>query len=105
MSLLSLAIGCGLAVLILTKIISNVTSKRRWRAEAAQQGCEPAPTIRNMGFLGLKLMLGFLKASHEERGPQHFVKRMNELGTSENVHTVRIKGDFYLVLRDKSFAF
>ena len=105
MSLLSFAIGCGLAVFILTRIISNVITKRRWRAEAARQGCKPAPTIRNTGFLGLKLILGHLKTTREERGPLQFVKLMNKLGTGGNVHTVRVKGDSSSVMGDESFEF
>lgn len=102
MTLLSLGIGCGLAVLILTRIISTVTAKRRCRAEAARQGCMPAPTIPNRGFLGLTRILEYLKATREERGPQVFVDAMNELGTSGNVHTARlgVLGSEILVTRD-----
>lgn len=94
MTLLSLGIGCGIAVLILTRIISTVTAKRRCQAEAARLGCKPAPALPNMGFLGLTVVLSYLKATREERGPQRFVEALNELGTSGKVHTARVEGEF-----------
>lgn len=105
MTLLSLGIGCGLAILILTRIISIVTAKRRCRAEAARQGCMPAPTIPNQGFLGLTRMLEYLKATREERGPQVFLEAMNELGTNGSVHTARLGGDSESVMYGESLEF
>ena len=92
MTLLSLGIGCGIAVLILTRIISTVIAKRRCQEEAARLGCQPAPAIPNIGFLGLTRILDHLKAIREERGLQQFVEAMNELGTSGTVHTARVEG-------------
>lgn len=102
MTLLSLGIGCGIAVLILTRIISTVTAKRRCQAEAARLGCKPAPALPNMGFLGLTVVLSYLKATREERGPQRFVEALNELGTSGKVHTARVEvlGSEVLMTRD-----
>lgn len=94
MTLMSLGIGCGLAVLILTRIISSVIAKRRRHAEAARLGCKPAPALPNRGFLGLRRVLDHLKATREERGPQQFVEAFNELGTSGKVHTARVEGEF-----------
>ena len=93
MTLLSLGIGCCLAFLILTRIISVLTVKRRCQAEARRQGCEPAPVIPKKGFLGLTQMLDYLKATREERGPPHFVDTMDGMGNSGTVHTARVEGD------------
>ena len=93
MTLLSLGIGLGLAVFILTKIISSVITWRRCQAEAARQGCEPAPAISDVWSVGLALILGHLKAGYEERGPPYMVKTMNKLGPSGEVHTARVKGE------------
>lgn len=93
MTFLSLGIGCSLAAFILTRIISIVIAKRRCQAEAARQGCKPAPAIPNLGFLGLTRILDYLKATREERGPPQFVDAMNELGTSGEVHTARVQGE------------
>ncbi|CAD6592649.1 MAG: hypothetical protein ASARMPREDX12_006293 [Alectoria sarmentosa] len=102
MTFLSLGIGCSLAVFILTKVISIVIAKRRCQAEAARQGCKPAPAIPNLGFLGLTRILDYLKATREERGPPQFVDAMNELGTNGEVHTARVQvlGSEVLVTRD-----
>ena len=93
MTLLSLGIGCCLAFLILTRIISTSTVKRRCQAEATRQGCEPAPVVPKKGFLGLTQMLDYLKATREERGPPHFVDTMDGMGKSGTVHTARVEGD------------
>lgn len=98
MALISLGIGCGLAVLILTRIISTLTSQSRCRAEAARQGCKPAPAIPNRDFLGLTRILDYLKATREERGPPLLVDAMNELGTSGEVHTARVQGESFSVM-------
>lgn len=105
MTLLSLGIGCGLAVFILTRIISSVIAKRRCQAEAARLGCKPAPALRNMGFLGLTRILDYLKATREERGPPQFVEVMNELGTSGKVHTARVEGDSHSVIDEEGLEF
>ena len=97
MALLSLGIGCCLAFLILTRIISTLTVKRRCQAEATRQGCEPAPVIPKKGFLGLTQMLDYLKATSEERGPPHFVDTIDGIGKSGTVHTARIEGDSCLI--------
>ena len=94
MTLLSLGIGGCLAFLILTRIVSTLTVKRRCQAEATRQGCEPAPLIPRKGFLGLTRMLDYLKATREERGPPHFVDTMNGMGKSGTVHTARVEGNF-----------
>ena len=99
MTLLSLSIGCVLVVLSSYKIISSLITRRRCQAEAARQGCEPAPALRNMGFLGLTRIRSYLKAMREERGPQEFVQAMNELGTSGNIHTARVQGISHFVIR------
>ena len=99
MTLLSLGIGCGLAVLVLTRFISTVIIRRRWQAEAARQGCEPPPTIP-MGFMGLVRILGYLKASREQRGPPQFVKAFDELSNDGNVHTARAKGEHHPVAHE-----
>ena len=101
MTLLSLGIGCGLAVLVLTKIISSVIIRRRWQAEAARQGCEPPPTIC-MGFMGLVRILGYLRAAREEQGPPQVVKALDELGINGNVHTARAKGEYHSVVHKGS---
>ena len=105
MTLLSLSIGCGLAVLILSKIISSVITRRRCQAEAARRGCEPAPALRNMGFMGLTLTFDYLKAMREERGPPMFVEAMNELGTNGNIHTARVEGESHSVAERRIFDF
>ena len=105
MPLLSLGFGCGLAVLISYKIISSVIIRRRCQAEAARQGCESAPALRNMGFLGLTQIMTYLKAMREERVPQVFVEAMNELGTSENIHTARVQGISHFVVRQGTLRF
>ena len=92
MTLLSLGVGCGLAVLVLTKIVSSVIVRRRWQAEAARQGCEPAPTVP-MGFMGLVRIIGYLRAAREEQGPPQIVKALDELSINGNVHTARAKGE------------
>ena len=94
MILLSLSIGCAFSLLVLvcSKIISGLIAKRRCQTEAVRLGCEPAPAVPTMGFLGLTRLLDHLKASREERGSQQFVEVMNELGQSGTVHTCRVKG-------------
>ena len=99
MTLLSLGIGCGLAVLVLTKIISYVIIRRRWQAEAARQGCEPPPTIP-MGFMGLARILCYLRAAREERGPPQVVKAFDDVSINGNVHTARAKGEHHSVVHD-----
>ena len=102
MTLLSLGIGCGLAVLVLTKIISSVIIRRRWQVEAARQGCEPAPAL-SMGFLGLARILQFLRATREERGPPQVVKAFDELSNNGIVHTARATGEHHPVVHARSF--
>ncbi len=91
MALLSLGIGFGLLVLTLSWTFSNLTAKRRCQAEAARQGCMPAPAVPHKGFWGLTRLLEVLKATQEERGPQQIVEIMNELGTKKEVHTARLE--------------
>ena len=98
MTLLSLGIGCGLAVLVFTKIISSLIIRRRWQSEAARQGCEPAPTIY-MGLLGLGRILRFLRAASEERAPPQVLKAFDELGIDGDVHTAQAKGERHSVVR------
>ena len=93
MTLLPLCIGCGLAALILTRIISSVTERRRCQAEAVRLGCKPAPVIPKKGLFGLTRFLDYLKAMRDERSPQQFVMAMNELGTTGEVHTARLEGN------------
>ena len=93
MILLSLGIGCGLVVFILNRIIATLTARRRFQAEAARQGCMPAPAVPRKGFLGMIRLLDLLKATREERGPQQLVEAMNELGASGEFHTCRIEGE------------
>lgn len=102
MTLLPLCIGCGLAALILTRIISSVTERRRCQAEAVRLGCKPAPVIPKKGLFGLTRFLDYLKAMRDERSPQQFVMAMNELGTTGEVHTARLEvlGSEVLVTRD-----
>ena len=97
MILLSLGIGCGLVFFILNRIIATLTARRRCQAEAARQGCMPAPAVPSKGFLGLIGLLDVLKATREERGPQQFVEAMDELGASGEVHTSRIEGESHSV--------
>lgn len=103
MTLPSLGIGFGLAVFVLTKIISSVITRRRCQAEAARLGCEPAPNINNGWFMGLPLILGHLKAAREERGPPYAVEHMNKLGTSREVHTALAKGELRSMARVEGF--
>lgn len=98
MALLSLCIGCGLVILILTKTVASLAGRRRYHVEAARQGCEAAPLVPKKGFLGLIRVRDNLKAIQEERGPQLYVEALNEMGTSENIHTARLEGDSQLVL-------
>ena len=98
MTLLSLGIGCGLAVLVLIKITSSVIIRRRWQAKAAGQGCKPPPTIC-MGFIGL---VRILRAAREERGPPQIVKVLDEVGINGNVHTARAKGEHHSVVHEGS---
>ena len=100
MTLLSLGIGCGLAILVLTKVISTVIIRRRWQVEAARQGCEPAPTI-SMGFMGLVRILGYLRASREQQGPPQFVKAFDELSIDGNLHTARAQGEHHSVVHQR----
>ena len=90
-----LGIGCGLAILVLTKTISVGLAKRRCLAEAARLGCEPAPAMPNGGFLGLARILDYLKAMRDQRGPQKFVDSMNEMGICGKVHTARVEGGYH----------
>ena len=105
MTLLSLGIGFGLAVFVLTKIISSVITRRRCQAEAARQGCEPAPAMNNGWFMGLSLILGHLKAAREERGPPYAVEHMNKLGTSGEFHTAHAEGEVHPMARVGGFRF
>ena len=97
MILLPLGIGCGLVVFILNGIIATLTSRRRCQAVAARQGCMPAPAVPRKGFLGLIRLLDLLKATREERGPQHMVEAMDELGASREFHTCRIECESHSV--------
>lgn len=73
--------------------------------EAARQGCQAAPAIRNRGFLGLTLALDYLKAIREERAPQQFVKWLDELDTSGKVHTARFEGDSPSAIEEEGLGF
>lgn len=97
MALLSLGIACCLAVLLVTKTIATLIAKRRYQAKAARQGCEPAPLVPKKGLLGLIRVRDNLKAIREERGPQLYVEALNEIGTSEDIHTAQLEGDSQLV--------
>lgn len=92
MALLSLGIGCCFVFLILTKTIGTLAARRRYHAEAARQGCGPAPLVPKKGFLGLARVRDNLKAIREERGPQLYVEALNEMGTGENIHTAQFEG-------------
>ncbi len=96
MTLLLVSIGCCLGVFTLTRIISTIISKRRCQAEAARRGCKPAPALTSWGFLGLAPILDHLKATREERGPQQFVKYLDELGIRGSIHTARVEGNSVL---------
>lgn len=98
MALLSLVIGCCLVILILTRIIANLAARGKYHAEAARQGCEPAPIVPKKGLLGLNRVRDNLKAIREERGPQLYVEALNDVGTREEIHTARLEGDSPFVL-------
>ena len=102
MTLLSYGIGCGFAVLVLTKIISSVIARRRWQAKEARLGCQPAPAARNLGFLGLAGIWEYLRAVREERGPPYVVKAMDGLDPSGTIHTAIFKGEHHLVAHEGS---
>ena len=102
MMLLPLGVGCGLVVFILNEIFTNLITRRRCQAEAARRGCMPAPAVPSKGFLGLIRLLEVLKATREERGPQHFVEAMDELGAKGEVHTSRIECESRSVLTQYS---
>ena len=91
MILMSLGIGCGLVVFILNRIVATLTARWRCQAEAARQGCMPAPAVPRKGFLGLIRLLDVLKATREQRGPQQVVEALDELGASGEVHTSRVE--------------
>ena len=97
MTLLSLGIACCLVVLLLIKTIATLMARRRYRAEAARQGCEPAPLVPEKGLLGLIRVRDNLKAIREERGPQLYVEALKEISTSEEIHTAQLEGDSQLV--------
>jgi hypothetical protein len=82
--------GAGVALLLLTlivfKIISSKLKTRKYKAEAARRGCQPAPTLHSNNLLGTSRLKDSIKATREDRGPQYVVSAMNELG--ENVHTL-----------------
>ncbi|KAK4142529.1 cytochrome P450 [Dichotomopilus funicola] len=71
--------------------------KQRYAEEARRRGCAPAPVMRKKGFLGFGHLLDGLKASRQERGPQHVIEAIDgEMGP--DVHTVIVPiSDYELI--------
>ena len=90
MAWLSFGVFLGAAVLLISlKLVSSLIARRRVNLEASRQGCEPPYALPNKDFLGLTRLLGLLKATKEERGPQYLLETFNaEAG--EDVHTFHI---------------
>ena len=95
MTLLSLGAGGGVIVLVLIRIVLTITNTKRCRAKAAQQGCEPVPLARNMGFLGLSRIMKYMKAVQEDRAPQQYVELLNDLDSRRTLHTARMRGNLH----------
>ena len=104
MTLLSFGIGCGLAVLVLTRIISSAITRRRLQAAEAQHGCEPAPSLSGWGFKGLVQTRDFIRALRDEQAPPLVGKVLDELGTNANIHTARFNGEHNSLVREGSLC-
>ena len=90
MAWLSFGFFFGAAVfLICLRAVSSLIARRRLNIEASRQGCEPPFALPSTDFLGLTRLLGMMKATREERGPQYLLDTINaEAG--EDVHTLHI---------------
>ena len=76
-------------LLIFSKLVSSLIARSRLNIEASRQGCEPPYALPNKDIFGLTRLLGLLKATREERGPQYLLDTINaEAG--EDVHTLHI---------------
>ncbi|RDW58626.1 hypothetical protein BP6252_13102 [Coleophoma cylindrospora] len=92
------ALGIALiALLILIRVLRNLSTKRQDAAAAAHHNCAHPPTLPRKGFLGLGRLSELSQANKQGRTPQWFVERFNELG--DDVHTFRASAlDFELVV-------
>ena len=99
-----LSVLCGVAGLVIVKLISAAINRRWIATEAARHGCGPAPVLAKRDPFGLLRILDILKATKEQRGPQYMGALMNDMG--EDVHTVRFPILDYelLVTRDPENA-
>lgn len=72
--------------------------KQHYAEEAKRRGCAPAPVMSRKGFLGFGQLLEGLKASRQERGPQHVIEAIDsEMGP--DVHTVIVPiSDYELIV-------
>jgi cytochrome P450 len=82
----------GLLGIIAYKILSVWMNQMKYRIEAAQRGCQPAPTLRSNNLLGTSRLTESIRATREDRGPQYVISAMNELGDElgKDVHTMRV---------------
>ena len=87
----SILLGClAGAAALLFKLVSLLVRRRRHNAEAAARGCEPVPSVSSrMDPFGLRRLISALKASREDRGPQHHMEVMDTVG--EDIHTIRAR--------------
>ncbi|KAK3074958.1 hypothetical protein LTR53_002198 [Teratosphaeriaceae sp. CCFEE 6253] len=65
----------GLAALVVYKIVATIVESRQHAARAKELGCQDAPTIPGLGFLGIQGVRDMMKADGERLFPDLLVAR------------------------------
>lgn len=68
---------------IFYKIVASIINSRRHAAAARRLSCQPAHRISSFDPLGLRVILRMLKADKEQRIPQFFQVRLDEVSNAQ----------------------
>ena len=80
----------AVAAFLLFKLILALITRKRRNAAAVTQGCAPVPSASSkMDPFGLSRIISALKASREDRGPQHHMEVMDSVG--HDIHTIQVR--------------
>lgn len=77
-----------LAVFLAYAIVKSKLKKRRNNAKAAALGCQPPPVLRSTNLIGNSILRESMKATKEDRGPQHVAEKMDSV--SPDCHTIKV---------------
>lgn len=72
----------------LLRCLSAALARRRKALIPASEGCRLVLVVLGGGFMGIFSILGFLKATREQRSPQQVTSMFEAAGRS--IHTIRI---------------